>query len=107
MMFVELIFRRAEGLIFSILFFSDFFKYIINYFEYYEIILIVYCFMVLLCLIEDYIFNKLIRDFRINFNMVNSLRYGNTILGRMLNCLIELLLISEYKINVNNIFVAD
>jgi hypothetical protein len=107
MTFVELIFKRAEGLIFSILFFSNFFVYMTNYFQYYQIVFIVYCFLVLLCLIEDFIFNNLTKDFRVNFNKINGLRYDNTILGITLHFLIMLLQLSNYKLDINNILIRQ
>ena len=93
MTFVELIFRRAEGLIISIVIMSDIYKSIINYLGYEKIIIISYIIIIIMCVLEDAIFKYLIKDFRMFINYIIKLKNKNTIIfdikGKILKILKE------------------
>jgi len=58
-------------------------------------------------LIEDYIFHNLSKEFYINFNNVNHLKYNNTNFGYIIENLLNLLIFVKYKININNILISN
>ena len=93
MTFVELIFRKAEGLIISIVIMSDIYKSVINYLGYEKIIIISYIIIIIMCVLEDVIFKYLIKDFRMFINYIIKLKNKNTIIfdikGKILKILKE------------------
>ncbi len=85
---VEILFRRIEGLILSILIFSDIYKRLIFMFGW-KLVIIVYILLVIISIYEDYLFENFFKDLRLNFSNIRSLKTENTIIGLILDNLVK------------------
>jgi len=102
---VNILLKRVEGLIISVLIMTDIYKYIYDKIGYIGIIIIIYIILVMISYYYKEI-NKFYGEKRIiiNMNNLNNIRNNNTILGTFIHNLIQLMRDLFEGIEVHNYF---